>query len=297
MKHFLGLASTVLMGCSCFVMGAHAQQVLTPLITPVIPTTKAVMTHAEPGYLGVVCENVDSSRAAALKLKSATGVEVLNVDRDAPAGKAGIRPHDVILEMDGHAIASSQQLRQTLAATPPGTAATLLVSRDGRQRTVSLRLANRVALERNAWSPVLPMAEGDSSGRAANRGFANSFLGVFGLGSPEVGVNLDALGSQLADYFGVSDGQGLLVKRVAEDSPAARAGLRAGDVIVAVNGQKMATLSDWMKMVHANRGKPMRITLIRDRKQQTTTMLTGKGHSEWSAPPAAPLFYTVSAAG
>lgn len=297
MKHLLRLALVVVMVCWGGAMETHAQRVFTPLITPVIPTARAAVTHTAPGYLGVVCANVDPSQASTLNLKSISGVEVLEVDRDAPAGKAGIRPHDVLLKMDGHVIASGEQLRRTLAATPPGATVTLLVSRDGRQRTVSLRLANRVALERNAWSPVLPIPEEDASGHLPGRGFANSFLGVFGLGSPTVGVNLDALGPQLADYFGVSDGQGLLVKRVVEDSPASRAGIRAGDVIIAVNGRKVATLSDWVKLMHANRGKPMKITFVRDRKQQTTTMLTRSGRSEWSAPPAGPLFHAVSTAG
>lgn len=297
-KHFVRLALVVTIGCLGFTAGARAQQVLSPIIAPVVPASQTMVGHPAPGYLGVVCANVEQNEVSPLKLKSATGVEVIEVDRDAPAGKAGLRPHDVLLKMNGHALTGVEQLRQMLAGTPAGTAVTLLVSRAGHQRTVSLRLANRTALERNAWSPVLPNPDNKYEMEGGSgHGFANSFLGVFGLGSPSVGVDLDALGSQLADYFGVSDGQGLLVKHVAENSPASRAGLRAGDVIVSVNGHKMATLSDWMKMVHANRGKAMRINFFRNRKQQTTTMLTGKNHSEWYAPRMAPLFHVVSTAG
>ena len=238
-----------------------------------------VAAHASEGYLGILCGDVTSDRAAALKLKTATGAEVINVDRDAPAGKIGLRPHDVILQMNGQPVAGEEQLRRMLRETPAGRTVTLLISRDGQRQTLSVQLADRAILEQDAWSQpmIIPAPEDDDtyvlegpSGHSVGSGF----FGVFALGSPSVGVELDVLGSQLADYFGVKDGQGLLVKRVAENSPAARAGLLAGDVIIQANGQKMATLSEWMKMIHANRGKQIPITLIRNRKQQTLTLQT-----------------------
>ena len=94
-------------------------------------------------------------------------------------------------------------------------------------------------------------------------------------GSTSVGVQLDTLGSQLADFFGVKDGQGLLVKRVAEHSPAADAGLKAGDVVTKLNGQTMATLNDWAKAIHANRGKQVQVTIFRNHKEETLSMQAG----------------------
>lgn len=243
------------------------------------------------GYLGIVCSDVTNDRAAALKLKQATGAEVLNVDRDAPAGKVGLRPHDVILRMNGQNVAGEKMLRRMLRETPAGRSVTLLISRDGQPQTITVQLANRALLEQDAWSQpmIIPAPEDDDtyvlegpSGHSVGSGF----FGAFALGSPSVGVELDALGSQLADFFGVKDGQGLLVKRVAENSPAARAGIKAGDVITRANGQKMATLGEWMKMLHANRGKPIPLTLIRNRKEQTLTLQTGsrKSHSQLIAP-------------
>ena len=91
-----------------------------------------------------------------------------------------------------------------------------------------------------------------------------------------MGVQLDTLGSQLADYFGVKDGQGLLVKHVAANSPAAAAGLKAGDVVTKVDGQTMATLSDWSKKIHSNRGKQVQVTIFRNRKEQTLSMQDGE---------------------
>lgn len=250
-----------------------------------------MLGHSSQGYLGIVCNDIGNSRAATLKLKDATGAEVINVDRDGPAGKAGLRPHDVILQMNGQSIAGEAQLRRMLQETPSGRTVTLLISRDGQQQTVTVQLADRAILEQDAWSQrmVVPAPEDDgafSLEGPSGHSFGSGFFGVFSLGSPSVGADLDVLGSQLADYFGVKDGQGLLVKHVAEDSPASRAGLRAGDVITKANGQKMATLGEWMKMLHANRGKQVQITLIRNRKEQTITLeaATGKNHSELIVP-------------
>lgn len=280
MKYFSRLVLTC--AVSSFVTGglafaASGQHVIA------VQDVEALLGHSSQSYLGVACGDVDNDRAAALKLKEATGAEVINVDRDAPASKAGLRPHDVILQMNGQAIAGEEQLRRMLRETPAGRTVTFLISRDGQQQTVSVKLADRATIEQNAWSQrmVVPAPDDDGdfvlegpsgNGLGKGSGSGSGFFGVFSLGSPSVGVELDVLGSQLADYFGVKDGQGLLVKHVAENSPASRAGLKAGDVITKANGQTMATLGEWMKMLHANRGKPVQVTLIRSRKEQTVTL-------------------------
>lgn len=251
-----------------------------PAQRPIAQAAQAAAARATQGYLGIVCSDVTNDQAAALRLRQATGAEVLNVDRDAPAGKVGLHPHDVILQMNGQNVAGEEMLRRMLRETPAGHTITLLISRDGQQRTVKVTLADRAVLEQEAWSQpmIIPAPDDDDTyvlEGPSGHSFGSGFFGMLGLGSPSVGVELDALGPQLADYFGVKDGQGLLVKRVAEDSPASRAGLKAGDIIIRANGQKMATLGEWMKMLHANRGKPIPIELIRDHKQQSLTLQTG----------------------
>lgn len=286
-KHFLRLVLAYIVS---FSIGGLAFAAPRQHIIPA-RDAQAMLGHSSQGYLGIVCSDVDSHRAAALKLKEATGAEIINVDRDAPAGKAGLHPHDVILQMNGQPVAGEAQLRRMLQETPAGRTVTLLISRDGEQETMKVQLADRAILEQDAWSQrmIVPAPDDDeafSLEGPSGHSFGSGFFGVFSLGSPSVGVDLDVLGSQLADYFGVRDGQGLLVKRVAEDSPASRAGLKAGDVITKANGKKMATLSEWMKMLHANRGKQVQITLIRNRKEQTVTLDAGsnKNHGELNVP-------------
>lgn len=287
---FASAAGSLLIGTAAWA-APRGQRVLP------VQDTAPLVAESSQGYLGIVCSDVTNDRVAPLKLKAATGAEVLNVDRDAPAGKIGLRPHDVILQMNGQNVAGEEMLRRMLRETPAGRTVTLLISRDGKQQTLKVQLADRAVLEEDAFAQpmVIPAPEDDDtytlagpSGRVGGTGF----FGVFALGSPSVGVELDVLGTQLADYFGVKDGQGLLVKHVAEDSPASRAGLKAGDVITRANGQKMASLAEWMKMLHANRGKQIPLTIIRNRKEQTLTLQTAtrKNHSRLLVPSMLSIF-------
>jgi len=290
MNHF----SRLVLACavSCFSIGSLAVAAAEQHVIAAQDPT-AMFGHSSQGYLGIVCSDVDNDRAAALKLKEATGAEILNVDRDAPAAKAGLRPHDVILQMNGQTVAGEEQLRRMLRETPAGRKVTLLISRDGQQQTINVQLADRATIEQNAWLQhiVVPAPDDDGSfilEAPSGQGFGtgSGFFGALSLGTPSVGVELDVLGSQLADYFGVKDGQGLLVKRVADNSPASKAGLKAGDVITKANGQAMATLNEWTKMLHANRGKQVQLTLVRNHKEQTVTLEPGNGknHSELIQP-------------
>src|SRR5215813_15097971 len=76
-------------------------------------------------YLGVDINDVTSDRVGPLKLKEERGVEIVSVDQDAPAGKAGLKEHDVILEFDGTKVEGEEQLRRMLRETPPGRTVTL----------------------------------------------------------------------------------------------------------------------------------------------------------------------------
>jgi len=238
----------------------------------------AMLNQGSQGYLGVGMRDVDTARAAQLKLKAATGVEVTTVDHDAPACKAGIKVHDVILSMNGQPIVGQAQLQRMLHDTSSGHTVSLLISRDGQQQTLSVQLADRATLEADAWSQHIPVPDPDSDAQPAGTGnsFGNGIFSSLTSNPFYTGLDLDMLGPQLANYFGVHDGQGLLVKRVDDNSPAAVAGLRAGDVITKVNGQNIATTNQWVHTLHANRGKQVQLTVIRDRHEGTVNMVAGR---------------------
>src|SRR5712675_3299032 len=135
---------------------------ITGLALPLIaaqPTPQPdALSHQVPGhfyavgrsYLGVDIRDVTTDRMAALKLKEERGVEITMVDADAPAGKAGLRERDVILDFNGTAVESEEQIRRLIREVPPGRTVTLGISRDGSAMKISAQLAehNKVTLGR-----------------------------------------------------------------------------------------------------------------------------------------------------
>jgi C-terminal processing protease CtpA/Prc len=90
--------------------------------------------------------------------------------------------------------------------------------------------------------------------------------------SAYTGAKLEVMGPQLAEFFGAQGSAGLLVRQVDPNSPAASAGLKAGDVVVKVNSQQVVNGNDWSKTIHENRGKPVSVMVLRDKKEQTLTL-------------------------
>lgn len=238
----------------------------------------ALINHAASGYLGVGASDIDTQRATQLGLKDARGAEIVAVDHDAPAARAGLHVHDVILSVNGQVVEGEAQLRRLLRETSPGEVVTLVISRKGQQQTLSVTLADRSTLEANAWSKHVPIPAPDDDGLMLPRSgsdFGNGFLSGLGSDPLYTGLQLDAMGSQLARFFGVHDGHGLLVRRVDNDSPGSAAGLRAGDVIVLVNGKSVVTPGQWEHVLRNNSGKSIQLTVMRDHKKQSLKLIAG----------------------
>jgi predicted metalloprotease with PDZ domain len=250
----------------------------------ILSNDPAMLNHSQ-GYLGVGLRDIDTGRAAQLKLKEARGAEIVTIDHDAPAAKAGLRVHDVVLGLNNQPIDGEAQLSHLLRATPPGRMVTLLISRDGQQQTLTVQLADRSTIEASAWSQHIPVPQPDDDQpdpASAGPSFGSGFISPLGTNPLYTGLNLDMLGPQLANYFGVHDGSGLLVRRVDDNSPGSAAGLRAGDVIVKVNGQVIATTNQWFHVIHANRGKQIQLTVIRDKHEGNVNMMAGRGKHQGS---------------
>src|SRR6202161_236634 len=112
-------------------------------VDPVQPYVFSSEESATSSYLGVDISDVTTDRLSALKLKEEKGVEVTMVDQDAPAGKAGIKEHDVIVSMNGTAVESKSQLQRMIHETPAGRVVSLGLSRDGQPLTIKVQLADR----------------------------------------------------------------------------------------------------------------------------------------------------------
>ncbi|MGA8531168.1 MAG: PDZ domain-containing protein [Acidobacteriaceae bacterium] len=246
----------------------------------VLPASDPILTHSQ-AYLGVSTRDVDTERATQLKLKEARGAEIITIDHDAPAAKAGLHIHDVLLSLNNQPIDGQAQLSRMLREIPVGRTVTFLLSRDGQLVTLQVQLADRSTIEADAWSQHIPVPDPDEfPEQSVSPLYGNSFIAGIGHNPLYTGLELDMLGPQLANYFGVHDGQGLLVKRVDDNSPASVAGLRAGDIITKVNGQTMATTNQWFKAIHENRGKQIQLTVVRDRRENTVPMIAGRPKSK-----------------
>ncbi|HEX7287044.1 MAG TPA: PDZ domain-containing protein, partial [Candidatus Angelobacter sp.] len=219
-------------------------------------------------YLGVDIRDVDKDRASALKLKEERGVEVTMVDADAPAGKAGIHEHDVIVEFNSTAVESEEQLRRLIRETPPGRTVVLGIIRDGAAMKISAQLAEHRKVVSDSIQIFNTPRPPDFS-NLPNRMDIPS-LTVY---STNLGMQTENLTHQLGDFFGVKNGEGVLVRNVTKGSAAEKAGIKAGDVIVRVGEEKLSDRGDLARILRKHReGGKMDVGIVRDKKDQTLTI-------------------------
>lgn len=208
--------------------------------------------------LGVEIADVTAARVAELKLAGETGVVIEEVEENSPAAKAGLQKNDVILSFAGERVRSAAQLRRLVQETPPGRKVALEVSREGKTRTVELELEESARMRRGEWRvpmPPLPPIEIPE-------------IHIFSRGA-RLGISGDEISGQLAEYFGVKQGKGVLVREVMTGSAAAKAGLKAGDVIVRVDDAAVEDMGDLREALGDREKKEVTLTIVRERREQT----------------------------
>ena len=226
-------------------------------------------------YLGVDTKDITPDRLADLHLKDERGVEVTMVDQDAPAGKAGLKEHDVIVTLNGSDIQSVEQLRRMIRETPPGRTVTLGVSRNGQMMTMKAELADRKKnfsydfgpdgkkfkfnMPNMPVMPVMPDID-----------VPVSIVMVHS--SMRSGLMVENLTPQLGTFFGAKNGEGVLVRSVEKGSRAEKAGFRAGDVIVKINGEAIHDSGDFSHALRSHKDNTANISVIRDKKEQNITI-------------------------
>ena len=240
----------------------------------------------EPGggaYLGVDTRDITPERVSTLHLKEESGVEVTMVDQDAPAGKAGLKEHDVILAINDQKIEGEEQLRRVIHEIPPGRTVSIGISRDGQPMTLKAQLAAR-SMDHNfnfntpninipaIHIPAINMPEIDVPS-------------VVVIHSPRSsGLMLETLTTQLSDYFGVKSGHGVLVRSVEKGSRGEQAGFKAGDVIIKINGSEVSDCSDFTRLLRKRTDNKAAVTVMRDRKEQTLTLILPEPRRSGSNP-------------
>ena len=219
-------------------------------------------------YLGVDIADVTTERLAELKLKEEHGAEVTMVDQDAPAGKAGVHEHDVIVSVNDTPVESAAQLRRMIKETPPGRVVSLGISRDGQPMTIKVQLADRH--KSMAWEPNVKVNIPKIELPPMDFDLPVSVVVVHS--SMRSGLMIENLSPQLGDFFGVKGGKGVLVRSVEKGSRGEKAGFRAGDVVVKVNNQPVSDASDFTHALRSSSGGTAGVTVLRDKKEQTLTL-------------------------
>jgi len=252
---------------------------------------KNVQIGLDGAYLGIEMEDVTADNMASYKLAGERGIIVRSVIKGSPAEAAGLQEKDVILEFAGTSVQSVQQMRRLVRETPVGRKVDLVVSRGGMKINLTAKIGKRETGRGGAENEPDIMMFGAPGGRTFHfrtpeEGNWPEMPGMPGMGpswkeessKPRLGVTLQPLTDQLAEFLGVPGRKGVLVSSVVEGSPAVGR-LKAGDVIVRADNQPIEDLGDLTRTV---RGKPeggkLELMVVRDKKEIVITVdLAGTG--------------------
>ncbi len=257
------------------------------MLAPMAPP-EVITMRASGSFLGVGVREIDAERAKALKLPAEFGVEITKVDAASPAEKAGLKVGDVVQSYNGQRVEGTEQFVRMVRETPAGRNAQLGLVRNGAQQTLSATIAARKSTGVLMGTPLEGMKGMKWTIPNSEHGFEFSMPDIpkatMSWTSSMLGVVAEPLGdSQLAAFFGVKEG--VLVRNVMKDTAAEKAGIKAGDVIVKVDAEKIDAPRDITAAIRAARKegkKTIVVSLFRDRKEMPLTVTLG---DETSAAP------------
>ncbi len=204
--------------------------------------TLRFMEQAAGPQIGLAVRDVTPADVERESLASSRGAVVSAVTDGSPADEAGVRAGDVVVAFDGETVRSVRQLTRLVQETPPGRAAGITVRRDGARLELEVTPVDRLASADDFRGSLDRIGRlGEELGRRFEN-FLKPELDLFRSSRTRLGIGAQALTPQLADYFGVEEG--VLVTHVEEDSAASTAGLRAGDVITAVDDRGVSDVDE-----------------------------------------------------
>ena len=192
------------------------------------------------GYLGIYGQDITKDMADLLQLKDGQGVIVASVEKDSPADEAGLKSHDVLLEMSGKKIESYDSFRNEVAMLSPDSRITFLVSRDGKTTEITVTLAERPTEVAQGNQP-----KGQQQSQEA------------------LGIEVQSLTKDLAERFGYALGEGVIVASVVPGSPADQAGIQPGDLIQSVNQVSVTSVEEFDQAVQKSMKSKKVLFLVR----------------------------------
>ena len=228
-------------------------------------------------WLGVETHEVTADKAKELRLSAERGVVLGKIVPDSPAAKAGLKENDVVTEINGQRVEGAAQFRRMIREIPAGRSIQLSVWRDGRTQTISATLGKSEE-RRHAMKMVAP-TPGMFSFRMPEMPEIppmewNGNM-VFGGGQPRLGIDAEDLSGQLGAFFGAPDGEGILVRNVNSGSPAEKAGVKAGDVITSLNGERIRSVGELREKLSAKReekDRTVKLGVLRNKSEISLTV-------------------------
>ena len=200
------------------------------------------------GYLGVAIQDITSELKETLDLKSAEGVLIADVSKDSPAEKAGLRRGDVVVEFDGQKVLNVGQFRNMVSLTPPGAEAKIVVIRDGKTTNLLVELGS---LEEGAQAGSVPKKEL----------------------MDKLGFSVQDVTEDLAQQFGYSKKEGVLISQVQPGSLAYLAGLRAGMIVLEVNRSSVNNSEEFYRALTESTKTEKALLLVKDNQYSKYVVL------------------------
>ena len=279
----LGLAAVIVAAISS--LSAQARVQVEPRARTERPDV--MVLDGRGAQLGVMVSDLDAKSATA-------GVKIDEVNADSPAEKAGIKAGDIVVHYDGERVRSARQFTRLVQETPDGRTVAIGLMRDGKKQTVNAT----PEAGRMTWNFGPEMDRALREAERGMRGFRmeipkeyfdfryddrdrdnreprrfeyrlpEEFRGfAFPATRGRLGVSVQSITPELAEYFGAKNG-GALVSSVTKESAAAKAGIKAGDVIVSVNGRSVSDAEDLGNKIEDYDGE-VTIVVLRDKKEMT----------------------------
>jgi serine protease Do len=224
-------------------------------------------------WIGIYMQDVTPDLADAFNLSVSKGVVINDVAKMSPAEKAGLKPKDVVLTWNGKAVANSEELTGLVGNSNVGDNVKLSVNRGGKNVDLAIEVGER---KEPAYS-----FHGDNPGSGSMRKYMEAFKTV------GIGVSMQSLSGKLGDYFGVPDGEGALITEVMKDTPAEKAGLKVGDVVVQVDKEKVESPSDVSSIIRdKQKGDRVDLVVVRDKSEKTITLAVDEIENYGSVDPS-----------
>jgi len=226
------------------------------------------------GWLGVSISDTEEGR-----------VRIVEIEKESPAELVDLEEGDLILKVEGKEISKAKELALETRRRKPGQSVTLEIERDGKKMEVKAKLGEyperEVKREIELKFPDLflpkPAKPPQPPKPPRVRTWPREYFFRNWENRKYIGVYLEEIGSELAEYFGVKEGTGLLVSRFSEDSPAEKAGLKIGDVIVKVDGKRVESVNELSELIQdKEKGEKIKIEFIRNKKRNTLEVEVGE---------------------